>query len=82
MDKFLYFATVPTATQELLAQYRSPESEASIWKWIPIVHLDEVREALKSAGRFRAVYRGPRGRYYDQAMTWKQDAVAFTVYPL
>ena len=57
MDKFLYFATVPKEIQELLAQYRSPEGEASIWKWIPVCYL-------------------------DQAMTWKEDAVAFTVYPL
>lgn len=82
MDKFIYFATVSKATQELLDQYRSPEGETSIWKWIPIAYLDQVRDALKSAGRFRAVYRGPRGRYHDQAMTWKKDAVAFTVYPL
>lgn len=82
MDKFLYFATVPKETQELLAQYRSPPGETSIWKSIPICHLEQVREALKSAGQFRAVYRGPRSRYHDQAMTWKEDAVAFTVYPL
>ena len=82
MDKFIYFATVPKEVQALLARYESPAHEASIWKWIPIAYLDQVRGALKSAGRFRAVYRGPRGRYYDQAMTWKEDAVAFTVYPL
>ena len=80
MDKFIYFSTVPKDIQTLLEQYRSPEVEASIWKWIPICHLDQVREALKSVGRFRVVYRGPRGRYYDQAMTWKKDARAFTVY--
>lgn len=82
MDKFIYFATVPKEVQALLARYESPAHEASIWKSIPIRYLEQVREALKSAGQFRAVYRGPRGRYHDQAMTWKKDAIAFTVYPL
>ena len=82
MDKFLYFATVPKDLQELLSKYKSPDSEASIWKWIPISQLCRVREALHCVGQFRVVYRGPRGHYLDQAMTWKEDAVAFTVYPL
>lgn len=80
MDKFIYFATVSKDTQEFLAQYRSPEHESSIWKWIPIDQLDRVRQALKHVAKFRIIYRGPRGRYYDQAMTWKQDAKAFSVY--
>ena len=82
MDKFLYFATVPKETQELLAQYQSPKNESSLWKSIPIRYLEQVREALKSAGQFRAVYRGPRSRHVCQHTTWKQDAVAFTVYEL
>ena len=82
MDKFIYFATVPKDTQEFLAQYRSPEHEASVWKWVPIAYLDQIRNSLRMVGKFRVVYRGPRGHYLDQAMTWKEDAVAFTVYPL
>lgn len=81
MDKFIYFSTVPKEIQTLLAQYQSPAHEASIWKWIPMAHLDQVREALKSAGRFRAVYRGPRLHGW-QSSTNKKDAVAFTMYPL
>ena len=80
MDKFVYFATVPKKTQELLARYKSPEGENSLWKWIPICRLDEVREALKSVGQFRAVYRGPRTTSAES--TNKKDAVAFTVYEL
>jgi hypothetical protein len=80
VDKFIYFATVPKDIQELLARYRSPESEASVWKWVPMEYLGQVRRALKKVGKFRVVYRGPRGRYYDQAMTWKKDARAFSVY--
>ena len=81
MDKFIYFSTVPKDVQDLLDKYRSPESEASIWKWIPICYVDQVRDALKSAGQFRAVYRGPRFHRW-RASTNKKDAVAFTVYEL
>jgi hypothetical protein len=44
-------------------------------------YLDRVGEALKSAGQFRVVYRGPR-IYRWRASTNKKDAVAFTVYEL
>jgi len=81
MDQFVYFATVPKDTQKLLANYQSPENEISLWKWIPICYLDQVRDALKSAGRFRAVFRGPRLKRW-QSSTNKKDAVAFTVYEL
>ena len=81
MDKFIYFSTVPKDIQELLARHESPASETSIWKWIPMEYLDRVGEALKSAGRFRVVYRGTRG-YRWQSSTNKKDAVAFTVYEL
>lgn len=81
MDKFVYFATVPKDTQELLARYKSPEHENSYWKCIPVCYLDQVRDALKSVGQFRAVYRGPRTNHW-RSFTRKEDAVAFTVYPL
>ena len=81
MDQFIYFATVPKDTQELLARYESPDSDVSIWKWIPMEYLDRVVQALRSAGRFRMVYRGPRFHRW-RASTNKKDAVAFTVYEL
>ena len=81
MDKIIYFSTVPKDVQLLLAQYESPRGETSIWKWIPICYLDQVRDALKSAGQFRAVFRGPRSNRW-QSSTNKKDAVAFTVYEL
>ena len=81
MDQFIYFATVSKDTQELLARYESPDSDVSIWKWIPMEYLDRVGEALKSAGRFRVVYRGPRFHRW-RASTNKKDAVDFTVYEL
>ena len=81
MDKFLYFATVPKETQELLARYQSPKYETSLWKSIPLDYVEQVRNALKSAGQFRAVFRGPRSNRW-QSSTNKKDAVAFTVYEL
>ena len=81
MDQFIYFATVSKDTQELLARYESPDSDVSIWKWIPMEYLDLVRKAIDSSGRFRVVYRGPRFHRW-RASTNKKDAVAFTVYEL
>ena len=81
MDKFIYFATVPKATQQLLSGYKSPADEASIWKGIPIIHLAHIREALHSAGQFRVKFRGPR---YDhqRGTCLKANAHSFAVYPL
>ena len=81
MDKFIYFSTVPKDVQNLLSQHESPKTDYSIWKWIPLEQLDRVRKAIKLAGKFRVVYRGPRPRSrYHQSSTLKKDAVAFTVY--
>jgi hypothetical protein len=81
MDKFVYFATVPKDTQELLSKYESPESEVSIWKGIPIAYLDQIRQALSRAGQFRVKFRGPR---YDhqRGTCLKENAHSFAVYPL
>ena len=42
-----------------LAQYRSPKIDCSVYYWIPIQHLEEVRKRL-GGKYFRYVYRGPR----------------------
>lgn len=81
MDKFVLFSTLTKEEQDFLDQYKSPKSEASIWKQIPIEYLNNVKLALKKTGyKFRVIYRGPRRRYWDQASTWKQDARAFSLY--
>lgn len=80
MDKFLWFC-LPNEDKALLAQYISPPGEASVFRDIPIDRLEEVRRILGKVGRYRVVYRGPRGRYPDQGMTWKKDANRFAVYP-
>ena len=80
--KFTIFACLSKADHEFISKYISPKGEASLYKSIPIRYLERVRTMLKNTGlKFRVVYRGPRGHYLDQAMTWKQDARAFAVYP-
>jgi hypothetical protein len=81
MDKFIYFATVPKDTQELLDRYESPGSEASIWKGIPIAYLDQIRQALHRAGQFRVKFRGPRYDHH-RGTCLKANARSFAVYPL
>ena len=82
MYKFTIFACLSKQDHAFIEQYISPTGEASLYKSIPIQYLERVRTMLKNTGlKCRMVYRGPRGRYYDQAMTWKQDAQAFAVYP-
>ena len=81
MDKFLWFC-LANEDKAVLEAYVSPPEEASVFKDIPIDRLVEVKAILRKAGRFRVIYRGPRGRYHSQATTWKQDANRFAVYPL
>lgn len=81
MDKFLWFC-LANEHKAVLEAYVSPLEEASVFKDIPIDRLAEVKAILRKVGRFRVVYRGPRRRYHSQAMTWKQDANRFAVYPL
>ena len=61
-----------------LAQYRSPKDDCSVYYWIPIQHLAEVRKRLGSK-YFRVVYRGPRSNWL-KSFTPKSRAVAFSVY--
>ena len=82
MYKFTIFACLSKKDHAFIEPYISPKRQASLYKSIPIQYLEQVRAMLKNTGlKFRIVYRGPRGHYHDQAMTWKQDARAFTVYP-
>jgi len=81
MDKFVWFSVLSSKEHEFFNQYHSPENETSVFKQIPIDHLDIVKSVLKRTGRsFRVVYRGPR-LYRWRASTNKKDARAFTVYP-
>lgn len=81
MDQFNFFC-LANEDKQFLGQYLSPGKEASTFKHIPIQHLGRTKRLMKQLGyQTRIVYRGPRGHYRDQSMTWKKDAVAFSVYP-
>ena len=83
MYKFTIFACLSKKDHAFIEKYISPKGEASLYKSIPIGYLERVRTMLKNTGlKFRVVYRGPRSRHVCQHTTWKQDARAFTVYPL
>jgi len=79
VDSFAWFCT-SNEDKEFLLKYSSPEDEASFFKNIPIQHLDRVKKILKPMGQFRVIYRGPRGHYRDQSMTWKENANRFSIY--
>ena len=69
-----------------LTPYESRETERSIWKNVPMMYLEFVKDCLaKSTSitgvKYRIRYRGPR---YDTFASHcnKRDAVGFSVYPI
>ncbi len=49
-------------------------------EYLPMDQLDETRRKLREQGvKFRVYFRGPRYGRFSQD-TYKEDAVAFTVY--
>jgi len=67
----------------LLAQYRSPTNEASVFKGIPIELLHFVRTTLHEKGlKYRTRYRGPSNPMYrrPQAHCIKAHATTFALY--
>lgn len=81
VDKFNFFC-LANEDKEFLGQYISSGREKSTFKHIPIHELARTKQLLKQLGyKARIIYRGPRGHYHDQSMTWKRDARAFSVYP-
>ena len=79
-DKFVWFV-LREEDKQLLAQYRSPSNETSLFKQIPIEHMDRVKKLARQLGlNPRIVYRGPRKHQIDPSFTRKTDAQRFTVY--
>ena len=80
IDQFLWFC-LPEEDKRFLEPYRSPETETSVFKWIPVAEKPRTRDlCLKLGLRVRVVYRGPRKRW--AAHTAQEDATHFTVYPI
>lgn len=85
MHQISNFARFCVPALDRLDPYASPESEASLFKAVPMDLLAEAKAILRRVGRlegqrFRIIYRGPRGHYRHQSSTWRQDARAFSVY--
>jgi hypothetical protein len=80
IDQFLWFC-LPEEDKRFMSIYRSPETETSVFKWIPVAEMPRSREiCLKLGIRTRVVYRGPRSRYASS--TRRQDATHFSLYPI
>lgn len=63
-----------------LKQYKSPESETSLYKGIPIQYLPEVKSLFNSLGiSVRYLFRGPRGKENRPSCRFA-DARTFAVY--
>ena len=83
LDRFADFM-LPADVRAFLAQYLSPEQEASIAKNIPMDQLDQARQVMRIIGnltgrKLRIIYRGPR---YDHGHSWvlRQHARRFAIY--
>ena len=83
LDHFSEFM-MPAEVRAFVEQYRSPDSEVSIAKDIPMDQLDRARRMMRiienlSGRRMRVIYRGPRR---DLGRSWclRQDARRFAVY--
>jgi hypothetical protein len=80
IDNFNWFC-LDNSVKEFLGQYRSHPGETSLFKNIPMVHLDPVKKMMRQLGvNARIVYRGPRRNQIDPSFTRKEDADRFCVY--
>jgi hypothetical protein len=63
-----------------MTNYRSPDSEESFFKNIPIEHLEEVQAHFRTIVRgLRYVFRGPRSGSMD-SYCLKRNAKTFAIY--
>ena len=83
LDQWTYF-NLPADVRDFVHQYRSPESESSIVKAVPLDQLDRARAAMRviaglTGQRMRVICRGPRR---DSMRSWcrQEDARCFAVY--
>ena len=83
LDRFAEFM-LPPETRAFVDQYRSPESEASVCKDVPMDQLDRARSVMQvisglTGQRMRVIYRGPR---YDLTRCWvrREHARRFAIY--
>lgn len=75
---------MPAEVRDFVNQYRSPESESSIVKDVPMHQLEQARRYMRvieklTGQRMRVIYRGPR---YDYGRSWclARDGKRFAIY--
>ena len=83
LNQWTYF-NLPADVRDFVDQYRSPESESSIVKAVPIDQLEYARSVMRviaglTGQRLRVIFRGPRR---DSMRCWcrREDARSFAVY--
>lgn len=77
IDQFAWFC-LSNEDKAFLSKFKSPSSESSVLKWVPVQHLGRVKALMRSMGYpYRIVYRGPR---HGGDTTRKVWATAFSVY--
>ncbi len=83
LDQFAEFM-LPPEIRTFVDQYRSPDSESSIVKDVPLEKLEQARRVMQviaslTGQRLRVIYRGPRR---DLTRSWCRavDARRFAVY--
>lgn len=80
IDQFLWFC-LPEKDKQWISQFRSPSTESSVFKWIPVAEKPRAREICAKLGlRTRVVYRGPREPF--ASYTRPQAATHITLYPI
>jgi hypothetical protein len=81
-DKFFYFTCFSSEQQEAIAPYFSPDSESSLFKYVPIHRMEEFKQIARRInpnGKIRARFRGKRsGAMRDY--TLKKDAHSVAIY--
>lgn len=77
IDQFAWFC-LSNEDKAFLSEFKTPRSESSLFKWIPLQHLERVKALMRRVGYpYRIVYRGPRNGTNSTRKAW---ATAFSVY--
>jgi hypothetical protein len=81
-DKFIFFSAFSQQEQQRIEQYFSPDSESSLFKYVPIHRMEEFKQIaqhINPNGKIRARFRGKRsGAMRDY--TLKKDAHSVAIY--
>jgi hypothetical protein len=82
-DRFFYFATLSLEQQEKLKPYFSPDSESSLFKYVPVHRKEEFKQIAKQLNpgcRVRVRFRGKRsGAMRDYTLERNAHSVAIYV---